>query len=113
MSSRAWQLRIQDILNAIDQIQTRLAGIDFETFAVNPVLAESIAYQFIVIGEASANIPDNIKALHPDLPWRQMTDMRNTMAHEYFRINLKIVWETAHNNLPPLVVSLENLLKSD
>lgn len=47
MSSRAWQLRIQDILNAIDQIQQRLDGLDFETFAINTVLAESIVYQFI------------------------------------------------------------------
>jgi hypothetical protein len=48
VSSRAWQLRIQDILNAINQIQQRLERIDFETFATNTVLAESIVYQFIV-----------------------------------------------------------------
>jgi uncharacterized protein with HEPN domain len=110
VSSRTWQLRIQDILNAIDQIQQRLDGFDFETFAINTVLAESIVYQFIVIGEASANIPDHIKTSAPELPWRQMTDMRNMMAHEYFRVNLVIVWETAQNNLPPLVEPLKELL---
>ena len=75
MSSRGWQLRVQDILSAIDLIQQRLDSLDFETFSINTVLAESIVYQFIVIGEASANIPDNIKTLAPELPWRQMTDM--------------------------------------
>ncbi len=110
MSSRGWQLRVQDILNAIDLIQQRLDSLDFETFSINTVLAESIVYQFIVIGEASANIPDNIKTLAPELPWRQMTDMRNMMAHEYFRVNLAIVWETAQNNLPALVEPLKKLL---
>lgn len=110
MSSRGWQLRVQDILNAIDLIQQRLDSLDFETFSINTVLAESIVYQFIVIGEASANIPDNIKTLAPELPWRQMTDMRNMMAHEYFRVNLTIVWETAQNNLPALVEPLKKLL---
>ncbi len=109
MSSRAWQLRVQDILNAIDQVQQRLEGLDFDAFAINTVLVESIVYQFIVIGEASANIPDDIKALAPELPWRQMTDMRNMMAHEYFRVNLAIVWETAQNNLLPLVEPLKKL----
>lgn len=110
MSSRGWQLRVQDILSAIDLIQQRLDSLDFETFSINTVLAESIVYQFIVIGEASANIPDNIKTLAPELPWRQMTDMRNMMAHEYFRVNLTIVWETAQNNLPALVEPLKKLL---
>ncbi|NMF83254.1 DUF86 domain-containing protein [Nodosilinea sp. P-1105] len=110
MSSRGWQLRVQDILSAIDLIQQRLDSLDFETFSSNTILAESIVYQFIVIGEASANIPDNIKALAPDLPWRQMSDMRNMMAHEYFRVNLAIVWETAQNNLPALVEPLKKLL---
>lgn len=110
VSSRGWQLRVQDILSAIDLIQQRLDSLDYETFSINTVLAESIVYQFIVIGEASANIPDNIKALAPELPWRQMSDMRNMMAHEYFRVNLAIVWETAQNNLPPLVEPLKKLL---
>lgn len=110
VSSRGWQLRVQDILSAIDLIQQRLDSLDFETFSINTVLAESIVYQFIVIGEASANIPDNIKTLAPELPWRQMTDMRNMMAHEYFRVNLTIVWETAQNNLPALVEPLKKLL---
>jgi len=108
VSSRGWQLRVQDILSALDLIQHRLDSLDFETFSINTVLAESIVYQFIVIGEASANIPDNIKTLAPELPWRQMTDMRNMMAHEYFRVNLAIVWETAQNNLPALVEPLKN-----
>ncbi|MBD1874116.1 DUF86 domain-containing protein [Nodosilinea sp. FACHB-131] len=86
-------------MNAIETIQTRLDGFDFAAFVNDAILVESIIYQLIIIGEASANIPSDIKALAPDLPWRQMTDMRNIMAHAYFRVKLDVVWETACENL--------------
>jgi uncharacterized protein with HEPN domain len=109
VSSRNWKLRVEDILTAIETIQTRLDGLDFADFVNDAILVESIIYQLIIIGEASANIPSDIKALAPDLPWRQMTDMRNIMAHAYFRVKLNIVWETACENLPPLIEPLKTL----
>lgn len=112
MSSRGWMLRVQDILNAIDVIQQRLQGLNLETFASNEIVVESVLYKFIVIGEASANIPNEIKVLAPELPWRQMSDMRNIMAHEYFQVKVEIVWETARENLPPLVEPLKGLLET-
>lgn len=111
MSSRDWMLRVQDILDAIETIQQRLNGLSFESFASNDVIVESVLYRFIVIGEASANIPNEIKALASDLPWRQMNDMRNIMAHEYFQVKIDIVWETTQENLPPLVEPLKALLE--
>ena len=112
MSSRGWEARVEDILLAIEIIQKRIGGLEFSAFENDPVLSESVIYQLIVIGEAAANIPSDIKQLAPELPWRQMTDMRNIMAHAYFRVKLDIVWETARDNLPPLVDSLRQLLQS-
>jgi uncharacterized protein with HEPN domain len=77
------------------------------------MLVESVLYKYIVIGEAAANIPGEIQVRVPEVPWRLMSDMRNIMAHEYFRVNLNIVWGTIQNNLPPLVEPLRNLLTSE
>ncbi len=110
MSSRDWYKRIQDILSAVESIQQRLEGESFESFSANDVLVESVLYKFIVIGEAASNIPKETKAQMPDLPWREMSDMRNIVAHEYFRVDKTIVWETAQENLPPLVDLLKALL---
>jgi uncharacterized protein with HEPN domain len=112
MSSRDWRSRVQDILIAIETIQRRIDGLDFQTFESTPILVESVIYQLIVIGEAAANIPPDIKQQAPELPWRQMTDMRNIMAHAYFRVEQNIVWETACNNLMPLIQPLHNLLQN-
>lgn len=113
MSSRSWQLRVQDILNAIFSIQQRTNGLTFEAFQSDEMLVESVLYKFIVIGEAAANIPTEIQVRNPEVPWRLMSDMRNIMAHEYFRVNLNIVWGTIQNNFPQLVEPLINLSTSE
>lgn len=113
MSSRSWRLRVQDILNAISTIQKRTDGLTFEEFRANEMLVESVLYNYIVIGEAAANIPVEIQMRVPRVPWRLMSDMRNIMAHEYFQVNLKIIWGTIQNNLPLLVEPLTNLLTGE
>jgi uncharacterized protein with HEPN domain len=72
-------------------------------------LQKTVFYNFIIIGEASLNIPEQIQARYPHVPWRVMVAMRNVMAHEYFQINRQIVWHIIKNNLPPLIVQLEDI----
>jgi uncharacterized protein with HEPN domain len=107
--SRDWQLRVQDILQAGQDIADFTEGLSFEDFQGNKILVQSVLYNFVIIGEAAANIPDEVKVLHPDIPWRIMADMRNVMAHEYFQVNLAVVWQTLRRSLPPVITQLENL----
>jgi len=92
MSSRSAKERIQDILNTIDSIQCRTTGMSFDQFSQDETIVKAVLYDLIVIGEASINIPADVQALAPELPWRLMSDMRNIMAHEYFQVNLRITW---------------------
>ena len=109
MSSRSAEARIQDILNAIGSIQRRTADISFEQFSQDETIAKAVLYDLIIIGEAAINIPADVQALAPELPWRLMSDMRNIMAHEYFQVNLRITWSTIQHNLPLLVEPLRKL----
>ncbi len=111
MSSRTWQLRVQDILTAIAEIQQYTANLTFEDFASDRLLIKAILYDYLVIGEASSNIPVAIQALAPEIPWRQMADMRNVMAHEYFQVNLAIIWDSIQTDLPGLELQLQALLE--
>ena len=113
MSSRAWQFRVQDILDAIISIEQRTAKMTFETFAANETVVKSVLYDFIVIGEASRNIPAEIQSSYSQIPWRLMSDMRNIIAHEYFQVNLMLTWRTIQNNLPSLKLQLLELLASE
>ena len=95
MSSRTAKERIQDILNAIESIQTRTAGMSFNEFSHNETIAKAVLYDLIIISEAAINVSVDIQVLAPELPRRLMGDMRNIVAHEYFQVNLRItlVWK--------------------
>ena len=112
MSSRGWSLRVQDILSAINSIQQCTNGMTREDFEADETLIQAVLYNLIVIGEAATNIPTAIQELHPEIPWRLMSNMRNLIAHEYFRVDREIVWDTVQNNLPRLIEPLQRLLDS-
>lgn len=113
MSCRNWQLRLQDILQSITSIQQRVAGREFEEFQADETVIKAVLYDLIIIGEAALNIPDEVKSRYSSIPWRLMSDARNVMTHEYFRVNLDVVWDIITNNLPPLVPQLQNVLQKE
>lgn len=113
MPYRDWQFRIQDIMQSISAIQTRIAGMSFAEFQSNETIVKAVFYDFLIIGEAAINIPSEIQQRYPNIPWRVMGDMRNVMAHEYFQVNLRIVWSTIQNNIDELNLQLQDLIERE
>lgn len=111
MSSRDWDFRIQDILKAIDKIERFIKGMTLTQFKKNELVIDAIVRNLEVIGEASKSIPIAVRRSHPDIPWSQMTGMRNILIHEYFGVDVKIVWHTAKKSLPTLKKQLQKLTK--
>lgn len=112
MSSRDWRLRVQDILNAISSIQKSTANMTFDEFLAKEIIVKAVLYDFIVIGEAARNIPTQVQAHYPQIAWLPMRDMRNVITHEYFQVDLEIVWDSIHNDLSSLACQLQNLLEN-
>jgi uncharacterized protein with HEPN domain len=112
MPRRGWKLRISDIVEAIENALDYSAGMTFEQFVDDRKTIDAVVRNFIVIGEAASHLSDDFIENHPDLPWREMRDMRNIVVHEYFGVDNLIVWETLQKNLPPLLPLLKDLLKS-
>ncbi|MGV2388094.1 MAG UNVERIFIED_CONTAM: DUF86 domain-containing protein [Microcystis novacekii LVE1205-3] len=113
MPSRDWRLRLQDIVESIDEILQRTAGMEFEGFTNNRTIVKAVLYDLGIIGEAARNIPSDIQLRYRQIPWRLMGDMRNVIFHEYFRVELKIVWRTIQNNFALLSSQLKQLLESE
>lgn len=111
MSSREWAFRIEDILRAIEKIEDYLRGLTLNQFKKNELVVDAVVRNLEIIGEASKNIPSHIRRSYSGIPWNLMYGMRNILIHEYFGIDLKIVWHTAKKNLPPLQKQLEMILK--
>ena len=113
MPSRDWQQRIQDILQSITEILQRTGGMEFEDFMKDRTIIKAVLYDFGIIGEAARNIPADIQSRYPQIPWRLMGNMRNVMFHEYFQVELEIVWRAIENNLPTLALQLQDLLERE
>ncbi len=111
MSSRSWQERIEDILNSIAAIQSRTCDLSFAKFKQNETVVKAVLFDFIIIGEATRNIPLEIQTMAPNIPWRLMGDLRNVMTHEYFQVDLQVVWDGIQGDLPPIVEPLKLLRK--
>ena len=107
--SRAHPLRVADylqhILEAIGNIQDYTVGMDLAAFLADRKTCDAVIRNLEVIGEASRNIErvhPEFAAAHPELPLALANDMRNALAHGYFKVDLEIVWKTIQNNLPEL-----------
>ena len=111
MSPRDWHERIQDILDAIAEIQTFTRGMDFDTFRADAKTLKAVELDFIVIGEAANQIPDEVEEMYPQVPWSLMRAMRNRLVHVYFSVDEHLLWQTVQNDLTVLVPALQSLLR--
>lgn len=110
MSPRGWQDRIRDILTAIAEIQKFTAGMNYETFKEDDKSIRAVEMNFIIIGEAANQIPEDVEEKYTTIPWSLMRAMRNRIVHVYFNVDERVMWDTVQNDLPPLIPELEKLL---
>ncbi len=110
MSPRDWQARIRDIIDADNEIQSFIGGMDFESFRHDVKTIRAVELNLIIIGEAASGIPDEIREAHPKVPWHFVRAMRNRLVHVYFEVDPMLVWETVRNDLPTLISALAMLI---
>ncbi|MEA1650219.1 HepT-like ribonuclease domain-containing protein [Nitrospirillum sp. BR 11164] len=91
-----------DILELINRIERQVAVLDRQAFLDDMDVQDATAYRILAIGEASKDLGEDLKARHPQVPWRQVVGMRNLLAHEYFMRESAILWETVKAGLPAL-----------
>jgi uncharacterized protein with HEPN domain len=108
--SRNWQNRVRDVLAAIAEIREFTNEITFEEFQNDRKTIRAVLYNLAIIGEAVRNIPPDVETSHPEIPWDDVRGMRNIVIHEYFQVNLSIIWQTLQEDLVLLEVSLRQLM---
>ena len=111
MPPRDWTLRVTDILSAIEAIADYTSGLDFPSFSGDRRTVDAVVRNLTVIGEAASRIPTGVVSKHPEVPWRDMADVRNVVVHEYFGVDERVIWDTIKKDLPPLVAPLSKLLR--
>jgi uncharacterized protein with HEPN domain len=107
---RDFRLYLDDILEAIHQIRTYLADQDEEAFKKDRKTQDAIIQNLEIIGEAAGKLPEKMQKDEPEIDWRKIKGLRNILIHEYFGINLPIVWDVVQNKLGPLESSCRRLM---
>ena len=86
------------------------ANLTYDAYILDETLKLAFERSFEIIGEAANNIDVEFRERHPEIPWRLMRGMRNILAHVYWSVSHKIIWDTVKNQIPGLIVALEELL---
>jgi len=110
MSERKDSEFVEDIREAIRRISVYTAGMDYDAFLADIKTQDAVTRNLEIIGEAVKNLSTELRQLHADVPWRSMAGVRDRLIHDYFGVNLDIVWEIISNELPRLVEPLEKIL---
>lgn len=101
------------ILEAVERIDRYTEDLSEIAFLKDEMVQDAVIRNFEIIGEASHNIESNypeFAAKHPDLPLAFAYQMRNAVAHGYFKVDLEIVWQTIHSDLPGFYLQIRELV---
>jgi uncharacterized protein with HEPN domain len=109
-STRDWRLYADDIIESCGKIRRFVAGMTFEAFVADERTLDAVIRNIEVIGEAAKNLPDDVIAKAREADWRKVRGMRDVLAHGYFGLNTKVVWNTATTKLDALENAVRGLL---
>lgn len=111
--TRGEQERLRDIRDAILAIHKHLERVNkTEPRMDDPLLHDALLFQFVVIGEAVKHLAPETRESAPEIPWSDIAGLRDLIAHEYFRIDIRRVLEIVERDLPPLMQAIDDLLES-
>lgn len=112
MKKRTHKMFVEDIMEAVNKVDHYIKGFTYEAFVKNEMAVDAVMRNLEIIGEASRNIPDDVREKYPDIPWGRMVGLRDIAIHEYFGVDLGIIWQIITRNLPETKPKIAAMLKS-
>ena len=109
MSKRPASLFIGDILEAILKIERYTDHLTRETFAADDKTVDAVVRNLEIIGEAANRLSADVKARKPEVEWSKIVGLRHRIVHDYFGIDLDIVWRILRDDLRELKAAVRSL----
>lgn len=98
------------MLESIGQIERYTEEMSIEEFVKSDQVCDAVLRRLEIIGEATKNLPEEMKIAHGEIEWRDISDFRNFLIHEYFGVDIQEVWSVIKKDLPVLKKQIQNIL---
>ena len=106
--SREYHYFIKDIKHCCEKVIRYTDSMDFKAFCSDEIVYDAVIRNLEVIGEASKNLPEQIRSSYPKVEWKKVSGLRDILIHAYFSINNVILWDIIKTKIPELLKALNN-----
>jgi len=111
MSQHDDQVYLKHMLDHAREAVEMVAGITQADLAQHRMLELALIRLVEIIGEAATRVGSEMKSSNPQVPWREIIGMRNRLTHGYDTVDLKVLWDTIAEDLPPLITDLKKIIE--
>jgi uncharacterized protein with HEPN domain len=113
MSKRTAQFLLEDMLLSMEKISAYIGTMEKSDFVNDSRTVDAVVRNLEIIGEAASRIPAEYRDAHPGIPWRKVVGLRNRVIHEYFGVDLEIVWSIVKQDLTSLKSEIARLFPDE
>lgn len=110
---RDYSVYLSDMLDAIDCVATYTEGYSIGKLRNDRKTLDAVVRNLEIIGEAAKNVPQRVRSRHPEIDWKKLAGLRDILIHQYFGIDIEIVWDVVVNKLPALNDNVRKIMATD
>jgi len=111
--SRDYRLYLDDIQESCEKVLRYTRGLSFDEFMHDEKTFDATVRNLEIIGEAAKHIPPEVQNRHPDVEWSKIVGLRDIVAHEYFGLDIDILWDVVQNHVPALLDDVLEILAQE
>ena len=110
-NGKTYKYYVEKIIDDINFCIKHLEAISLQEFNMDEILSSAISFKFVQISENVKKLPLSINEVYPTIPWNKISGLRNRIVHDYGSIQLDIIYNTVKDDLPKLIVDLNEIIK--